>query len=125
MARQLRALVVDDEDSMRFVVSRALEDRGWDVRAVDDGVAVEDYLQAESFDLIVLDLLMPGMNGFEVLRRLRSSGEAGWKTQASVRVVVLSGKTGEEGLDFARRIGADAVLGKPFDLEELWHAVGE
>ncbi len=123
MARQPRALVVDDEPSMRFVVSRALKDRGWDVRSLDDGVAVLEHLQAERFDLVVLDLLMPGMNGFEVLRQVRGACEAGWKTPASVRVVVLSGKAGEEGLEFAQRIGADAALCKPFDLDDLWRVI--
>ncbi len=124
MAANRRALVVDDEESIRFVVGRALKDRGWDVRVVDDGVAVEDRLHDEKFDLVVLDLMMPGMNGFEVLRQMRSSQGAGGKTQPDVRVIALSGKAGGEGLDFARRIGADAVLPKPFDLDDLWAAVG-
>jgi len=122
MARQRRALVVDDEASLRFVVSQALTDRGWHVRVLDDGDAVEEAVQCEKFDLVVLDLLMPGMNGFEVLRRLRCGAAAGWKTAATVRVVALSGKAGEEGLGFAQRIGADAVLSKPFDIEDLWRA---
>lgn len=112
--------MVDDEASIRFVVSRALKDRGWDVRVVDDGIAVEEYLQNERFDLVVLDLMMPGMNGFEVLRRVRAGGDAGWATPPTVRVVALSGKAGEEGLEFAHRIGADAVLSKPFEIEDLW-----
>jgi CheY-like chemotaxis protein len=125
MADARRALVVDDEASIRFVVSSALKERGWEVEVVDDGVAVEDALQNQRFDLIVLDLMMPGMNGFEVLRQMRSGAGAGWKTQPPVRVVALSGKTGDEGLEFARRMGADAVLGKPFEVEELWRAVEE
>jgi CheY-like chemotaxis protein len=123
MAAMRRALVVDDEASIRFVVSSALAERGWEVEVVDDGVAVEDALQNQRFDLVVLDLLMPGMNGFEVLRQMRSMPAAGSKTQAPVRVIALSGKAGDEGLDFAKRIGADAVLSKPFDLEELWSVI--
>lgn len=119
-----KALVVDDEQSVRFVVSRALKDAGWEVRVVDDGVAVRDHLQSERFDLLVLDLLMPGMNGFEVLRELRSSASDSWKSSNKLRVVVLSGGTGEDGLEFAARIGADATLAKPFELEDLWSAVG-
>lgn len=125
MEAKRRALVVDDEASIRFVVSSALKERGWEVEVVDDGVAVEDALQKQRFDLVVLDLMMPGMNGFEVLRQMRSLPAAGWKTQAPVRVIALSGKTGDEGLDFAQRIGADAVLSKPFDVDELWRAVEE
>jgi len=124
MTRRSRVLVVDDDASIRFVVSRALKDRGWDVRVVDDGVAVEDLLLMERFDLIVLDLMMPGMNGFEVLRRVRAGGESGWKTPPTVRVIALSGKAGDEGLDFAQRIGADAVLSKPFEIEDLWNVAG-
>ncbi len=123
MDRQKRALVVDDEPSMRFVASRALKDWGWDVRVVDDGVAVESYLESEKFDLVVLDLLMPGMNGFEVLRRVRGAGDLGWKTPSSVRVIALSGQTGEDGLSFAKRIGANAVLAKPFEIDTLRSAV--
>lgn len=126
MARiRSRALVVDDEASIRFVVSRALKERGWDVRVVDDGVAVRECVQNEKFDLLVLDLMMPGMNGFEVLRQIRAGGESGWLTPSTVRVVALSGKAGDEGLGFAQRIGADAVLSKPFELEDLWIAVAE
>ncbi len=93
------------------------------MRVLDDGVGVEECLRAERFDLIVLDLMMPGMNGFEVLRQVRAGGESGWRTQPAVRVVALSGRAGEEGLEFARRIGANAVLGKPFELEDLWNVV--
>lgn len=122
--RRARALVVDDEASIRFVVSRALKDRGWDVRVVDDGVAVLDYLQNERFDLVVLDLMMPGMNGFEVLRQVRMAADSGWATPATVRVVALSGQAGDDGLGFAQKIGADAVLSKPFELDDLWKAAG-
>ncbi len=123
MAGKGRALVVDDEASIRFVVARALKDQGWEVRVIEDGVAVEESLRNDNFDLVILDLMMPGMNGFEVLRQIRSFPDRGWKTQSSVRVVALSGKTGDEGLDFAQRIGADAVLSKPFDIEELWRVL--
>ncbi len=123
MAVQRRALIVDDEPSIRFVVSKALEERGWAVRKLDDGVYVEDALEHDAFDLVVLDLMMPGMNGFEVLRKMRALANGNWKTRASVRVIALSGKAGDEGLGFAQRIGADAVLSKPFEVEELWRVI--
>jgi DNA-binding response OmpR family regulator len=126
MAR--RALIVDDEDSIRFVLREALGAHGWEVVEAGDGSEVEPHLKAEHFDLILLDLYMPGMNGFEVLRRLRRRDRnllPAWKTPPSVRVLVISAAPNREGLDFARRIGADACLPKPFDVDEVLALVRE
>ena len=121
-----RALIVDDDRSIRFVLRQALHDQGWEVDEVDDGAVVEDALEATRFDLLLLDLYMPGMNGFEVLRRIRQP-HAGvlpmWKTPPSVGIVVLSGAAGRDGLSFAARLGADACLQKPFDIADLLAAV--
>jgi DNA-binding response OmpR family regulator len=69
---------------------------------------------------------MTGMNGFEVLRRIRHA-HAGirpmWKTPPTVGIIVLSGAAGRDGLSFAGRLGADACLQKPFDIEEVLAAV--
>jgi len=121
-----RALIVDDDQSIRFVLRQMLRERGWQVEEVDDGVVVEDWLERLRFDLLLLDLYMPGMNGFEVLRRIRRP-HAGvlpvWKTPPDVGIVVLSGAAGRDGLSFAARLGADACLQKPFDVAELIAAV--
>jgi CheY-like chemotaxis protein len=117
-----RALIVDDEPSIRTVLAGALRAAGWTVRELDDGALVEEALEDEHFDLIVLDLYMPGMSGYEVLRRVRRYRRElrpFWKTAADVRIIVLSGAAGEEGLSFARRIGADASVSKPFDLNDF------
>ena len=117
-----RALVVDDEPSIRLILADALRGVGWAVRELDDGALVEEAVEDEHFDLIVLDLYMPGMNGYEVLRRVRHYRRElrpFWKTGADVRIIVLSGAAGEEGLAFARRIGADACVSKPFDLNDF------
>jgi two-component system OmpR family response regulator len=121
-----RALIVDDDQSIRTVLRAALRDEGWTVQEVDDGAAVEEQLESERYDLLMLDLYMPGMNGFEVLRRIRQphSGVRGtWKTPSTVGIIVLSGAAGESGLSFAARLGADACLQKPFDLGDVLAAV--
>lgn len=120
MAR--RALVIDDDESVRFVLRNALTETGWQITEIDDGCEAEGALAARRYDLIVLDLYMPGMNGFEVLRRLRHYDPAGtpvWRTRADVPVMVVSGQAQEESLAFAERIGADACLTKPFDVAEV------
>jgi CheY-like chemotaxis protein len=117
-----RALIVDDDRSVRFVVRQALLSQGWQVEEADDGSAVEDRLESTRYDLLLLDLYMPGMNGYEVLRRIRQP-HAGvlpvWKTKPDVRIVVLSGAAGQGGLDFAERLGADSCIKKPFDVADL------
>jgi CheY-like chemotaxis protein len=120
MAR--RALIVDDDRSVRFVLRQALLSHGWEVEEVDDGSLVEERLESTRYDLLMLDLYMPGMNGYEVLRRIRQPHcgvRPVWKTQPTVRIVVLSGAAGRDGLDFAGRLGADTCLAKPFDVAEI------
>ena len=121
-----RALIVDDEQSVRFVLRHALREGGWEVEEVDDGSVVEERLEQQRYDLLLLDLYMPGMNGFEVLRRIRQP-HAGvrplWKTPSDVGIIVLSGAAGRSGLSFAARLGANACLQKPFELIDLLAAV--
>jgi CheY-like chemotaxis protein len=117
-----RALLIDDDESIRFVLRNALAETGWQVTEIDDGCEAEAALAARRYDLVVLDLYMPGMNGFEVLRRLRRDDPAAkttWKTRADVPVMVVSGQAEEESLSFASRIGADACLTKPFEIANV------
>jgi CheY-like chemotaxis protein len=121
-----RALIVDDDQSIRTVLRGALRAEGWVVQEVDDGSAVEEQLESHRFDLLMLDLYMPGMNGFEVLRRIRQPHGAvhgAWKTPPTVGIIVLSGAAGPSGLNFAARLGADACLQKPFELVDVLAAV--
>jgi DNA-binding response OmpR family regulator len=121
-----RALIVDDDRSVRFVLRQALKQQGWATHEVDDGAIVEDELETTHFDLLLLDLYMPGMNGFEVLRRIRQPHHGLrplWRTPADVGIVVLSGAAGRDGLSFAAKLGADVCLQKPFDIGELLAAV--
>lgn len=121
-----RALIVDDDRSVRFVLRQALIGQGWQVEEADDGALVEDRLEAVRYDLLMLDLYMPGMNGYEVLRRIRQP-HAGllpvWRTSHAVGIVVLSGAADGDGLTFATRLGADAVLRKPFEIDDVLAAV--
>lgn len=115
-------LVVDDDDSTRFVLSRALENLGIDVIRAEDGADVADLIAAHHFDLLVVDLYMPGMNGFEVLRHLRQP-DPGFlpapRTPPTVPVLVISGEGHPASIANAKARGADKYLVKPVDIDEF------
>ncbi|MEP9394857.1 MULTISPECIES: response regulator transcription factor [Gordonia] len=108
----MRVLVVDDDTHAAETIKRVLISDGWSVVIAHDGL--EGYRRAsdEDFDAVVLDIMLPGRNGYEVVRDLRAAGN--W-----VPVVMLSAKDGEydqaEALDF----GADDYLVKPFSVVVL------
>lgn len=117
-----RVLVADDDPAVRFVVSRTLEGLGCRVRAVEDGADVPEAMLDEAFHLLILDLYMPGMNGFEVLRQVRRRLPGllpAPRTPADVRVLVLSSESHAASIEHARAAGADAYLTKPFDIDDL------
>lgn len=118
-------LVVDDDDSTRFVLAQTLKQLGCRVVSASDGAEVPDLLAQYAFDLLVIDLYMPGMNGFELLRRVRrtTSFLPTPRTSATVRVLVVSGENNPASMDNAKALGADAYLVKPVDVDELECAV--
>jgi CheY-like chemotaxis protein len=115
-------LVVDDDASSRFVLSKALEGLGCRAVVAEDGVDVPELVAKERFDLLVLDLYMPGMNGFELVRRLRKP-TAGLlpapRTSSDVPVVIVSGESDPDSLANIKALGADYHLSKPIDLTEF------
>ena len=104
-------LVIDDEPSVLLALRVALEARGYDVRTAPDGALALQAAAARRPDVIVLDLAMPGMDGFEVCRRLRD-----W---TRVPIIVLSARADEADKVRALDAGADDYLTKPFGNEEL------
>jgi len=113
-------LVVDDDESTRFVLSNALKALGFTVVAADDGADVPELMSGQRFDLLVLDLYMPGMNGFELLRRIRKSDPGllpKTRTSAAVRVLVVSGESHPASIANAKALGADEYLVKPIDVD--------
>ncbi len=106
-----RVLVVDDEPALRDSVTYALEREGFVVASVADGEAALDLARRESFDAIVLDIMLPGMPGTEVCRRLRS--------ESSVPIVMLTAKGAELDRVVGLELGADDYVTKPFSLAEL------
>lgn len=107
-------LVVDDDARLREFVRVNLEMDGYEVReasSAEEGLAV---LDAELPDLILLDVMMSGMNGFEMLRRVQEQHGSG-----TIPVIMFSGKVDEHSAEDARERGAQAFIGKPFDPQQL------
>lgn len=107
-------LVADDDELLQQLVSHKLVQRGFDTRCVANGEALLAVLGETLPDAIVLDAMMPIVDGFEVLRRLRSDSRT-----ASVPVIMLTARRGEDDVVSALNLGANDYLAKPFLPEEL------
>src|SRR5687768_18444680 len=107
-------LVVDDDPDIRMLVAFALEDSGYTVRQASDGAAALAALEAKAPDAMVLDVMMPGTDGFGVLRGMKAK-----RLAPNTRVVVLTCKTEERDHLRGWELGADDYMTKPFDPEEL------
>jgi two-component system response regulator MprA len=108
----MRILVVDDERAVRESLERALRLEGYEVALAEDGAQALGTLADQAPDAVVLDLMMPGVDGFEVCRRMRSAGD---RTPVLVLTARDSVTDRVSGLD----AGADDYLVKPFALDEL------
>ena len=121
-AMSKRVLVVDDDDSTRFVLARALDALGLQVVVAEDGAEVPELIAEQPFDLLVVDLYMPGMNGFELLRQLRRPATGflpAPRTSSAVHVLVVSGESHSASIANAKALGANAYLVKPVDVDLL------
>jgi len=106
-----RALVVDDAAGCRRLLAKVLRNWGFDVRADEDAEQAFVHLQDESFDVVILDLILPGMTGFELLKQTSRS--------CAAPIIVMSAYTDEELRAGARLMGAEDMIRKPFDFNGL------
>ncbi len=111
LSRAARVLVVDDEDSILQFVSYNLKKEGYEVTCVKDGDEAIERVAAEPFDLVILDIMLPGVDGYEVCRRLRA--------RSDVPVLFLSARDTELDKVVGLELGADDYLAKPFGIREL------
>ena len=111
-AAQPRLLVVEDDDTIRETVSEAMAMEGFSVSAAADGMAAWGQLQQQSFDLVVLDLMLPGLNGLDLCRRLRN-------TAKPPLILVVSARDTETDRVLGLEVGAGDYLVKPFGMREL------
>jgi two-component system phosphate regulon response regulator OmpR len=107
-----RVLVADDEADLRALLQRYLSDQGCFVRTVDGGTALDKLLTRERFDVLVLDVMMPGEDGLAICRRLRSQGE-------TIPIIMLTARGDPLDRIIGLEMGADDYLPKPFTPREL------
>ncbi|NUN49106.1 MAG: response regulator transcription factor [Candidatus Brocadiae bacterium] len=107
-------LVIDDEADLVTLVRYNLEREGWRVRSASDGLAGYEAAKRDLPDLILLDLMLPGMDGLEVCRRLRAEART-----ARIPILMLTAKGGESDRVVGLEMGADDYLSKPFSPREL------
>jgi len=108
---ETEVLVVDDEPMVREVVARYLELDGMRVHQAEDGLAAADWLADHRPDLVVLDLMLPGVDGLTILRRLRADGD--------IPVILLTARAEEVDRVLGLELGADDYVVKPFSAREL------
>ena len=113
----MNILLVEDEVSLSNAVKKILEQRGYHVDPVYDGLSAVDYAEGADYQLIILDVMLPGMDGFEVLRVLR---ERGFNTP----ILMLTARSTVPDKVFGLNSGADDYMTKPFDTDELMARVG-
>jgi two-component system, OmpR family, response regulator RegX3 len=106
-----RVLFVDDEPAIRDAVGYAFRNEGFDVETRADGDSGLTAALEEDFDVVILDLMLPGLAGTEVCRRLRA--------ESPVPIVMLTAKSGEVDRVLGLEIGADDYVSKPFSMAEL------
>src|ERR671931_2720958 len=106
-----RILVADDETSVRDAVGYALQQEGFDVTLAVDGDDAEMKLSADNFDLLVLDIMMPGRSGLDICRDVRA--------RSPVPIILLTAKDAEVDKVVGLEVGADDYVTKPFSVREL------
>ena len=108
-------LVVEDQAEIRDMVAKYIEREGYDCSVASDGFQALRLFHSSAFDLVILDVMMPGMDGFEVLKSIRTTSE--------VPVIMLTAKQEEVDRLHGFDMGADDYVGKPFSAKELMRRI--
>ena len=108
----MRVLVVEDERDLNNIITKYLKKNNFNVDNVFDGEEALDYLNSTEYDLVILDIMMPKINGYEVLKTMR-------KENNDTPVLMLTAKDGVDDKVKGLDLGADDYLIKPFDFDEL------
>ncbi|UKJ74826.1 response regulator transcription factor [Azospirillum brasilense] len=124
-----RILVIDDVPAFTALLRMTLETQGHHVEEAHDGLSGLSMLEREPFDLAIVDMMMPGLDGIELIRRLRARDASHAPSVIAPAIIAMSGSTDDFPAAFSLTLsamhGANRVLYKPFDNSELTAAVDE
>lgn len=112
----MRILVVEDEKHLNRIISEAVEDEGYSVDSCYNGLEALEYLECAKYDVIILDIMMPKMNGLELVQKLRATGD-------NTPVLFLTARDSVADRVEGLESGGDYYLTKPFDFKELMAVV--
>ena len=115
---QSTIMVVDDNPDMVTIVKTISEIKGYGVQSAYNGLEVFNLLQEQKSDLILLDIMMPEMDGLEVLTRIKGNPDT-----ASIPVILLSAKALDEDIRVGYKLGADEYITKPFTRTQLMTSI--
>lgn len=120
MDKRAKILVVDDSPFILEIIETILKDSGFEVITADDGDQAYARATTESPDLLVLDLMLPKKNGYEVCKLLK-----GDERYRAIPIIMLTARVNEEDEVKGKAAGADVYMGKPFELDDLVSKVKE
>jgi CheY-like chemotaxis protein len=115
----MRIMVVDDNAINRFVVRHLMEKRGHHIIEAESGEAALEALSEKEIDFVLMDLRMPGMDGFETVRRYRSSK----KHLPQIPIIALTSQNTQECRDRSIAVGINGLIAKPFDVSSIEYAI--
>ena len=113
-----KVLIVDDNPDSVAIMRSILESRGYDVAAAQSGAEALDFLQRETVNLVLLDIMMPEMSGTEVLQRIKDNAATG-----RLPVILVTAKTQDEDVLSGYQYGADYYITKPFTAKQLLYGI--
>ncbi|MFN7252695.1 MAG: response regulator [Anaerobacillus sp.] len=115
-----RILLAEDEEILRMLIVDTLEDDGYEIDEASDGLEALQYISDNDYDLVLIDYMMPGLTGLEVIEKVRSL-----PTKQHVKIMMLTAKSQQKDEERAKLAGANYFLAKPFSPVKLAELVGE
>ncbi len=112
MAEKSRVLVVDDEEALRYLLSTELAAEGYEVETAGDGDEAIEAIKQKDYDVVLLDIKMPRVDGFEVLRFIKQN-------KPEIKVIMLTAYADVKNAIEALKLGASDFVSKPYDLEDI------
>ena len=111
-----KILIVDDQFGIRILLNEVLQKEGYNIFQAANGIQAQEIAKKHSLDLVLLDMKIPGMDGIEILRRMK-------KIEPNIRVIIMTAYGELDMIQEARELGALAHFAKPFDISDIRQAV--